>query len=254
MILLSLSYANVFSQASLPFYEGFAYATGNLVGQSNGTAIWTRTGSQSVSPVQVSTGSLSYAGLPGATGGKVSLGNGSNYEDVGLDLTPQVSGSVYASFVVNVVNPGTTTGDAFLHFSSAGTSATDFHAIVYAKRGSSASKVIFGVRNAATDSTVYDSVEYNVGTPLLLVVGYTFNPATNDDVAALWINPALKQETPPPATLQATTNSELSYVGRIGLRQGQSSTGLSLQLDELRLSTSWSEVTLPIVLAAWTVE
>lgn len=253
-ILLTCFPPTVLAQASLPFSETFDYATGNLVGQGSGLSVWTRTGAQTAAPIQISAGSLSYAGLPAPAGGKITLANGSNYEDAGLDLESQTTGTVYASFIVNVINPGTTTGDAFFHFSSAGTGATDYHALIYAKRGSTASKVQLGIRNAATDSTQYAPGEYDVGVPILLVVGYTFGPGTNDDVASLWINPAVGTQNPSAPTVQAGTNSELSSVGRLCLRQGQSSTSLNLQLDEIRISTFWADVTLPVALTSWVLE
>lgn len=47
------------SQASLPLYEPFDYSPGNLVGKTIEGGQWTQTGSNSASPVQVVSNSLS---------------------------------------------------------------------------------------------------------------------------------------------------------------------------------------------------
>jgi len=65
-------------------------------------------------------------GLPTPTGGKIEVLNGAGFEDPGNDIGPVSTAgtSVYASFILNVVNPGGTTGDYFVNFASAGTAAT----------------------------------------------------------------------------------------------------------------------------------
>jgi hypothetical protein len=248
--------AAVRAQAPLPLYEPFDSPTGNLVGRMTGGTAWTRTGSNSAAPIQITTDSLAYGGLPARAGGKVSLLNGSSYEDAGLDIAGQSSGAVYASFILNVVNAGNTTGDFFFHFSSAGAGAQDFHPRVLVRQGSSAAKFVVGLRNSTSDTPVWTSGEYDVGTPVLVAVGYIFQPDLGDDLTRLWVNPPLGGAAPPDVPdAQSAVLEDLTTLGRIGLRQGSGDTNLNVQVDELRVSTSWSDVALlPVTLSAWAVE
>jgi len=244
------------AQAPLPLYEPFDFPTGNLVGRMTGGTAWTRTGSNSAAPIQITTDSLTCCGLPARAGGKVRLLNGSNYEDAGLDIAGQSSGAVYASFILNVVNAGNTTGDFFFYFSSAGAGAQDFHPRVLVCQGSSAAKFVLGLRNSTSDTPVWTSGEYDVGTPVLVAVGYIFHPDLGDDLTCLWVNPPLEGAAPPEVPdVQSAVLEDLTTLGRVGLRQGSGDTNLNVQVDELRVSTSWSDVALlPVTLSSWAVE
>lgn len=231
--------SNAVAQQALPWYEPFAYAPGNLVGQGG----WTQTGSATGSPIQVAAGSLSYAGLPSASGGKLVLANGTNYQDAGRDVMNQASGTVYASFVLNVNNPGNTTGDYIFHFSSAGTGALDFRSRVLVRQASAPTKFQLGLSNLSTDTPSWTSAEYDVGVPLLVVVAYAFAPNVNDDTALLWVNPALGQSLAPAPTLTQPVLTDLTSLGRVGWRQGQGDSLLSVEVDELRLGLTWTDVT-----------
>jgi hypothetical protein len=240
-----LSLASLASaQASLPLVERFNYPAGNLTGNTINGGTWAQTGNNSASPVQVTTGSLSYSGLPASVGNKVVLLNGSNYEDPGLDITPTTS-TVYASFILNVVNPGNTTGDYFFNFSSAGSTSTDYKARVFVRQGSAgAGSYNIGLRgDAGAASPQVWSSDITVGSPIFVVVAYQFNPATNDDMTYVWLNPPLGQASPVSADLSSVVGTDIAAVGRVNLRQGSSSTSMNLELDELRVSTSWQDVT-----------
>ncbi|MCX7625664.1 MAG: hypothetical protein N2Z21_05570 [Candidatus Sumerlaeaceae bacterium] len=230
------------AQAALPLYEPFSYPAGNLTGNSIAGGTWTQTGSNSSQQVQVSAGSLAYAGLPTPQGGKVTLLNGSGYEDPGLDITAQTAGTGYASFILEVVNAGNVAaGDYFFNFSSAGTGSTNYRTRVFVRPGSVAGQYNLGVGFSGAPTTW--SGDLPVGTSVFLVAAYTFN-ASGDDVSSLWINPALGQASPPTADLTATaTGADLTSLGRVNLRQGSTSTAQQFMLDELRVATSWAQVT-----------
>lgn len=245
----------LWAQASLPLYEPFDYPTGNLLGNVLDGTAWTRTGLHTVAPIQVTNASLSYAGLPASVGGKAVLANGNNYEDLGLDVAGQSSGCVFASFILNIVYPGTgANGDAIFHFSSAGTGATDYRSLLYVKYGSTMSKFRLGLQATTSNTPVFTSSEYDVGTPVFVAVDYEFVPGSGNDKSSVWVNPALKQSSPPTPTLQQTGTQDLTTLGRVCLRQGQSSSSLNVQFDELRVSSSWADVTLPVALSRWRIE
>jgi hypothetical protein len=239
-----LSLASLASaQASLPLVERFNYQAGNLTGNTINGGTWTKTGSNAATPVQVTTGSLSYSGLPASVGNKVVLLNGSGYEDPGLDITPTTS-TVYASFILNVVNPGNTTGDYFFNFSSAGSGSTNYKARVSVRQGSAAGTYNIGLKgDSGTTSSQAWSSDITVGSPIFVVVAYQFNPGTNDDMTYVWLNPPLGQASPVSADLSSVVGTDLAAVGRVNVRQGSASTSMNLELDELRVSTSWQDVT-----------
>ena len=85
------------------------------------------------------------------------------------------------------------------------------------------------------------------GSTLFLVGSYTFNPNTGDDVSSLWINPSsgdLGAGSAPTADFADTTGgTDLVSVGSILLRQ---SAAPHLTMDELRVGTSWADVTSPV--------
>lgn len=231
------------AQATLPLYEPFNYAAGNLVNGTNGVngGTWTQTGSNTAAPVQVVSSSLAYPQLPAGQGGKVVLGNGTSYQDVGLDVTTQTTGQVYASFILNVLNPGNTTGDYFFHFSSPGTSATDFRARVFVRQSATSSSLFnVGLRFTGTD-TIQWSTDYPVGTPIFVVASYHFTGG--DDMAHVWVNPATGSSEPASDLTATATGADLTNLGRVGLRQGSGNTSLQLEVDELRVSSSWADVT-----------
>ena len=134
-------------------------------------------------------------------------------------------------------------GDYILHVSSAGTGSTDYRSRVFIKPGSSAGNYNLGIRNGSADVVQYGG-DLPVGTPVFVVVSYDIVDGTVNDVSRLWVNPALGQATPPAATATATaTGSDIAPVGRIGLRQGSTSTAQDIDVDELRVATTWASVT-----------
>ena len=241
---------NLNAQATLPVYEPFNYSVGNL----SGNAGWAATGANTASVVQVVDTSLTYTNLPTSAGKKVAVLNGTSFEDPGFDITATgsqtVDSSVFASFILKVVNPGNTTGDYFFHFCSAGTASTDYHSRVHVKQGSGgATTYLMGLRNHNNDTIQFESVDRTAGTPIFVVVSYDFVTGTINDTSRIWVNPTLGESVPPTPLLTltavGTTNIDLASIGRINLRQGSGDTDTSLEVDELRVGTTWASVTPP---------
>jgi len=250
LILLSLVAftGSLFAQASLPVYESFNYAAGNLVGNAG----WSQTGNPptTANPVQVVDTSLTYTGLPDSAGRKVVVLNGSNYEDPGFDITPTGSqteaSSVFVSCILNVVNPGTlAAGEYFLHVCTAGMTSTDFHSRVFVRQGTGGATFFnMGLRHQTNDTILYDTTERAVATPIFVVVSYDFVTGATNDTSRIWINPTLDESVPPTPALTATAiGTDLNAVGRINLRQPSANTNMSLEVDEIRAGTTWASVT-----------
>lgn len=236
------------AQATLPLKESFNYpSTNTLTFNTINGGTWNLNGANATSSVAVLNYSLSYPGLPASAGGSALMGNGNGFEDAGLDISPSTVNSVYASFILKVNNPGSVAnGDYVFHFQSAGGAAGDFHTRVFIVPGSVPGTTFrLRVQNHNNDPVTSDTVDRPVGTPVFVAASYDFVPGVINDVSRLWVNPALGLGAAPAATLTAVasgTNTDLTTLGRVSLRQGGASTAQTLQIDELRVGTAWIDV------------
>jgi hypothetical protein len=93
-------------------------------------------------------------------------------------------------------------------------------------------------------NTVYSTGPYNTNTTYLVVISYTFNDGTANDIVKLWINPSSLGATEPTASATATNaGTDLTSVGRLLIRQGSATDTPNVELDEFRIGTTWAEVT-----------
>ena len=144
------------------------------------------------------------------------------------------TGSVYASFMINV-DSATTSGVYFFHF--APENSFNYRARVYVQNDGT-DNLAFGISKGA-NTAVYTPFNYSLNTTYLIVVKYTFNPTTtNDDTVKLWIDPVLNG-IEPASDLTQTEPSEpdVTSLGAFDLRQGFS--GPYLTLGGLRVATAW---------------
>ena len=117
-VLFIFSIANVFAQTLI---EDFDYPVGDTL-TSHG---WSTTGTTTTNSILVVSPGLSYTGY--ASSG---IGNAASLTTSGQDVNKQytdsvTSGSVYASFMVNVTS-AQTAGDYFLHLGVNPTNTFDF--------------------------------------------------------------------------------------------------------------------------------
>ncbi|WP_375433668.1 cellulose binding domain-containing protein [uncultured Hymenobacter sp.] len=218
--------------AALLLEENFPYTAGSSV-TTNNWAVHSGTSG----PVTVANTGLGYTGY-----GASNIGNAATItpsgQDVNRPFAPVYARTpVYASFLVKATS-ASTTGDYFFHLGPAALGST-YKGRVYARQGSAANKVVFGISGSGTANTItYTSEEYNTGDTYLLVVKYDFDEAGN--TSKLFVNPALQAE---PATATATsteTGGSPSDIGSVALRQG--STTPNLVLDGIRVGTSYRVV------------
>jgi hypothetical protein len=223
-------------QATLPHLEPMNYtAAATLQTQTGWTAVNT-TGDDIV----VASGSLSYSGLPASTGNKVT------YAGAGIDaaklFTQQTSGTVYASFIINVAALGSmnATGGYTLALNEG--TGTSYGATVWLRTDGTGFDIGVNPRTTATN-TQWSTGTQTVGTPLFVVISYQIVSGTANDVVKMWINPALGGSEPT-ATLSATNGlTDLANVNRFFIRQDAPASTPSVELDEVRIATSWASVT-----------
>jgi hypothetical protein len=244
------SFAQTASNPStLPFYDGFNYTVGgSLVGQGN----WTNATTGTVDDILVA-GSMSYPGLPTSVGNSVNL-KGSGSDPIKY-FTDQTTGTVYYSFLVTInddtidfYNANNSVQTAGLQFISLGQQSattpanTNYGACVFIRRNDANGVINFGYTlDSTTSNTQWSSISVFTGTTYLIVASYTFDATA--PTGKMWINPVVTPAEPAATvTSSAFTNNRLN-LDRIYIRQDSNAKTPNFDIDELRIGTSWNQVT-----------
>lgn len=238
LFIFFISVLSASAQVTLPHYDGMNY--------TEGTSLQTQTGWTSMNSgdnLAITSGSLSYTGLPAFVGNKVSFD--ANGIDAAKSFTQQTSGTVYYSFLMNVTALGSlgSGGGYFAGFTEG--AGTTFGATVWTRQDGAGYDIGISPRTTAA-STVWSSGTTAINTTVLVVISYQMISGTQNDQVRLWINPTLGQTTEPTATLSAIntgTNADLLNVNRIFLRQDSASATPFITMDEFRIGTTWESVT-----------
>jgi len=238
-LLLLVASSTIFAQVSEPFA-----GTGAL--NANG---WLTHSGTTPGQLMIASGSLTYAGI-NSTGNKVELVAG-NTEDVNLASSAALTGVVYYSTIMNVVNTeglnlNSATGDYSIGLTATvgSTNVTAFSGRTYLRAGSVENTFNLGLLNnsggAATPS--YLSTDFPINVPVFIVVKYDLSSNT----ASLWVNPAIGgSETAANATNATGTTAAPAQIAGIFLRQGGNATAGTgnVQYDEIRVNSTWASVT-----------
>lgn len=235
------------SGGSAFFYEPFDYPAGDSI---NGIHNWTLH-SGTTNPIRVVSPGLSYGTYKSkATGNACSLFV--TGEDVNRTFAAQSAGKVYSSFLVRV-DSATATGDYFFHLSASTLNTSFFVGRVYARKDAS-NNLQFGLAKASEGAT-YSSNTYAFKNTYLLVLKYKIGSGASDDTVSLFVIdgtvPGSEPVTPTIGPL-APVNSDPASIGTAALRQGGSTTGPVLKLDEIKIDTSWSNSPLAVDLSYFT--
>jgi hypothetical protein len=229
----------------------------------------------------VGTGSLSYAGLavdPNPNSNNASyrgdgfgnhsgddyrwFGQPATYNGAGPPFTTYsdpVSGTttLYYSLLMRVTDMGTLTVGgsfpdgqfmtAFMNTTGDGTQTAQGNtagALMFMPTGDSASSTTYqlGIGSTVNAGTHFSPTTYNLNQTLLVVVAYTMNAGSNDNVAKLYIDPtpgSLESGNTPVAT--ETSLPSLTLTGFVLKDDAHLPDGLAI--DELRIGTTWADVT-----------
>lgn len=234
--------------------ENFDYSAGKLTLL---TSEWIETPTGSTD-IEVILGSLVYSNYPSSGLGNKILLNGGATGRSGIvhNFTQQssIGTTVYLSFLLSAtsttdMDTNASSGDYFanLHNSSI-SSARSF---LYVRTGSSSSHFNLGIAKSSVASLSWLSTDLNVYTTYLIVVSYSFIDGTNNDIVKLWVNPTLSGSEPE-ANLSISSGADASDIGAIQFRQREFSG--DLEIDGIRVATSWSEGPLPVELTSFTVQ
>jgi len=240
--------ANVARGQALPIYESFNYPAGALVAGSS--SVWTNhsgtAGTLGVIDTAGDSGnSLSFTGLAAPAGNRALVSQAQS-EDAGRNFDAVTSGAVYASALVKVTTvPGDDTAEHYImHFFQSNTGTSFYGRLSVATRGAGFS---FGIRNSSsgTGPVTYEATERALNTTFLIVIKYDIVAGADNDVYSLYVNP-VPGAAEPAATLTQTivtgqTEVSVAGIARVGLRQAALN-GI-VELDELRVGTTWASVT-----------
>ncbi len=234
-------------QQALPFVENFSYSTGDLVDVSGG--IWEEATSTTSVPVQVTTGNLTYTDYPSSgVGNKIELSGGASRQRIRVACTEINSNgeTVFASFLLKLVNDENldSSGDYFASFTT--TSASTTRSKLFIRPGSSSGKYQLGL--AKTSSEEWLTTDFDVGTTYLIVISYDFLSGSNQDRSRLWINPDLSGTIPSP-DIELTSGGNATELA--GFRLEQDSNTPNAEIDGLRIALSWSQAPLPVELSSF---
>lgn len=222
---------------SLPYYEGFDYANGSALGKQQK---WTNvnTGDE----ILAATGNLTYTGL-------TSSGNSVKFDGIGFDvfspITDTSTGTLYYSFLLNISSMAGVTDTNGGYFAGFSAGTTNLGATLWGVRVDDTSYNLgIEVRTATGTATTLTSSPFATGQTHLIVVAYRFNETTtSDDIVDLWIDPVIGAAEPTATISDSHTGTDLTNINNFFLRQDSPTETGFVQIDELRIGTSWAQVT-----------
>ena len=221
--------------------EGFNYTAGTGLSGNDG---WTGGGA---STLFIGSGNLNYSTLTDLGGNELSLVSTSSSSVVksfsGANIT---SGTIFMSFLLNPTQMPTGNNELMDLLPSGATGLQGSTAALAIYVGSqNATQYKIGVRHGLSGATYASSAATILGSTSLIVVGYTFNLSTGDDVVSLWLNPTSLGGSAPAADVSFSNSALADSTGLsvVGIKyQGASAQGF-WNLDSLRIGDTWADVT-----------
>ena len=219
--------------ATSVFSDSFSDPNGALLGQSPqiGTGAWTITGTSVVNPINVNNGLVVLAN------------NGQDaYAALSSSVSTTAGGSIFIGLDLNVT-AAQATGDYFLHLGSTVGGTSGFYDKIWTK--SSGSGFVLGSQDNSGTVT-YGSTVLTLGTTYRLVTEEDFVSGAANDTFKFFVNPTdLSVAANNTAYLTATwssTTAEASSYAEINFRQGTATSAPSETVDNLIVSSTFSDV------------
>lgn len=238
--------------------ENFSYSVGQLTSNGGGSNVsggnWTVIGG--TVQLTVEAGSLTYPSyLSSGIGNKLKMVDTSAAaEDSYREFTPVTSGTVYASFLMQVADTNrllanSNPGDYAIAFLPS-TSTTGYVSRLTFRKSSSGNAYNLGIRTSSTGSTTvaWTSGNYTPGTTYLIVIGYRMVTGSANDTGYLWVNPPLNGTMPVADAIspQLGASTDAPNISRIAVRQAGGTP--EMFLDGIRIGTSWANSVVPVKL------
>lgn len=210
------------ASATLLVDDNLDYGDGALL-TSNG---WTAHSGGGTQPIDVFSPGLTYPGYPSSIVGQAARLDNTG-EDDNRAFPAQTSGTLYYSFLLNVVTPVT---GYFTHFNQ---SSSIFAGRVWITPATGGYNL--GINNGSTAPT-YPTAVYSLNTTYLVVVKFDFASG----LASLFVNPAIEPcVEPEPVQISAATATGFSAIA-VALRQYSATQ--NILLDAIHVGATWADV------------
>jgi hypothetical protein len=252
MVMMVMGMVAAASQATLIFYDDFSSPAGSLLGTTPdaGTTWNYKTNTPAGDAYKVvTTGLTAPSGFKPATGGaatKTADGNDS-YSTYAGAPSATAGNSIYYSFLfasTQAVSAASTSG----RITALGTGyGSDYATIRYDKVANDSFYKLSLVPRGTTTGYLQLTNQLALGSTHLVVVSYTYVSGTTNDIVKMWLDPdssTFNAGTAPTATLTANgTSADLTTVYDSIRLGAQSGTPSKVMVDELRVGTTWADVT-----------
>lgn len=222
---------------TLPIYEGFDYTVGTDIASEANWELFSGTDN----PIDVIADNLSYPNFAASTGNAINLVAG--FQDDRLLFNEVTSGEVYASFLLKVTDVSAimdfTDGGYFAIF---GSTTNSFRSRLWVKPtvDNTSTSVDFAYTNGSSGSGFGQT--QNLNDVVLIVMSYNVD---NGQINA-WINPSSTSFGGSAPTADITnTDASPTSIDRFMLRQDSTNETPDMVFDELRIGTTWADVTPP---------
>lgn len=220
---------------SLPFYDPFAYADGQLYSVAPG--VWDAGGNAGAElTVSSAFAQTAPAGLANASGKGMRWAPSGTARRSIVQFNPATNGALYASFLLNVITPPG--GNRLVAYFDSSTSQPSSPQLgIFVGNGA----VGIGKKSSTPGATVSIG-----GGTHLIIVRYTFT-GTGTDQVDLWVNPTsatFGAANAPAASGSASGGNNVAAIPYFGI-YAASGAGPAIYLDEVRLGATWASVTPP---------
>ena len=236
--------------AALPIYEPFDFPVPSaLVGQTNsGGSVWRSLGAALPQPAVI-VGNLAGGSWPAAIGNQLQAGFATTSGGARLPFgTVVTGGKLYYGGLLQVPNLGALVTSEILAGLDAGTgngAANPYSRLII--RPAVGGFQLGLSRNANLDAqTSWVSNTFTTADTIVWVAAFEFGATRNDDLARLWINPdALTFGTTnePAATATNSAGADVAVQHASLVLAVNPRMPTSVRFDELRVATTWAEVT-----------
>jgi hypothetical protein len=224
------------------FVENFIYSAPSGL---NGQGGWSAHSAAGTNAQTVNAGNLTYAGYPSSGTGALLGALATSGEDTNHGFAGISTGTAYIAALVNVTS-SQTTGDYFLHFCDGLVTSNVFLGRLFVKKDASSTNYAFGIQFGSAIATVYTPFSYAPGTTHLVVIKYTFNAGTQNDVVSLFVDPATNCVEPAPNVTHTNpggTQADGTNLDLVCVRQGSATAAATVQIDGIRVANNWTDAT-----------
>ena len=232
LLIISMIFASILANAQLLIEDNFDYgeSNGSLVDVSD--SLWIKHSGVSTLDYQALSG-LSFTGYSGSSvGGAAFVNSSSNTEDLNREFTPQTSGVIYASAIINVTDLNA--DNYFMHFM---TGSTSFYGRLHATDDAGSLKL--GIRKSTNSTIVYSPDNYNYNTTYVVVIKYDFS----SEEAHLFVLDAIAYTEPAPNAISNDGTINITTIDKIALRQSLSSGAyVDAYVDGIRVANTWEDL------------